>query len=60
MDMLDHMHVDKLTNKELNTIIGGALTAAYITALVRGVTSIVDLGRSLGTILRRMKTKKLC
>ena len=43
-----------LSKEELLKIEGGAISAAYITALVRGINSLLDLGRSLGTALRRV------
>lgn len=48
-----------LEKEELLSINGGS-TAAYITALVRGINSILELGRSLGTAFRRVFTGKIC
>jgi hypothetical protein len=46
--------------RKLKEIIGGTITASYLTALVRGVTAIMDVGRSLGTVIRRLRNGKLC
>lgn len=50
----------KLQNDELLVIQGGAITAAWITAIVRGVNAIMDVGRALGTVIRRAQTGNLC
>lgn len=47
-------------SEQLKQIEGGAIAASYITALVRGVNTIIELGRSLGTAIRRIQTGKLC
>lgn len=46
--------------KELKSINGGAFTAAYLTALVRGVNTILDVARSIGTAIRRIQSGNLC
>lgn len=50
----------RLNDNELKEINGGAISAAWLTAIVRGINSILDLGRSIGTALRRIQTGKLC
>lgn len=52
--------MNKISNQELKNIQGGGLSASLITGLVRGVNTILDLGRSLGTIIRRIQTGRLC
>ena len=43
----------KLDNNALYEIQGGInITASFITSIVRGINSILDLGRSFGTSLR--------
>ena len=49
-----------IKDNELKTVLGGAISATYITALVRGVNAIMDIGRSLGTVIRRIQTRSLC
>lgn len=47
-----------MTKQELLQINGGS--ASLITAIVRGINAVLDLGRSLGTALRRILTGSLC
>ncbi len=49
----------KLDKKELQEIVGGA-SATYINAIVRGVNAILDIGRSLGSVIRRITSGNLC
>ena len=49
-----------LKNEELKNIQGGAITASFITAVVRAVNGLLDLGRSLGTAIRRMQNGSIC
>lgn len=51
----------KLTNQELVTIIGGAgISGALINAFARGLNTILDIGRSLGTAIVRIIKGKTC
>ena len=50
----------KLQKEELLNIQGGSLTGTLITALLKGVSSIFDLGRSLGSAIRRIKYNNVC
>ena len=50
----------KIKDAKLKQIEGGAISASYLTAIVRGINSILDLGRSIGTAIRRIQTGKLC
>ena len=45
----------ELTNKELNLVIGGAISGAIISSVIRGVSVILELGRSFGSALRRVE-----
>ncbi len=49
-----------ISSSELKQINGGAITAAYLTAIVRGINSIMDVGRALGTVIRRLQNGRLC
>ena len=49
-----------LTKEELKLIQGGAIAASMITAVIRGINTILDLGRSLGTVIRRIQTNNMC
>lgn len=50
----------RLTNNELYTIIGGSVTASFLNAIARGITTILDLGRSVGTAIRRIGSNSIC
>lgn len=49
-----------LRDDELKNIEGGAITASWISAIAKGINSILDLGRSLGSAIRRIQTGRLC
>ncbi|MBP3765938.1 MAG: hypothetical protein J6G98_01995 [Bacilli bacterium] len=49
-----------IREEELKQIEGGSLTAAFLTAISRGINSIADLGRSLGSSIRRIQTGRFC
>ena len=45
----------KLTNNESKMIVGGArISASLINSLIRGINSFMDIGRYLGSSIRRM------
>lgn len=61
--MYDHLLVvrsDRMRDEELKQIKGGAITATWISAFARGINSILDLGRSLGSSIRRLQNGRLC
>ncbi len=49
-----------MTTCELIAIKGGGLSGTVISAIVRAFTLALELGRSLGTAIRRSKTKNYC
>lgn len=50
-----------IKEEELKQIVGGAgITAAFLAAVIRGINSIADLGRSLGSAIRRIQTGRFC
>lgn len=49
-----------LRNEDLILVTGGGISAALINALARGFNSIIDLGRSVGSAIRRIKMGKIC
>ena len=49
-----------LSNKELKNINGGGISASIITASVRAINSLLELGRSLGTAIRRIQSGSVC
>lgn len=52
----------ELTKYELLDINGGGfqITATFLNALARGINTILDLGRSLGTVIRRVNGGNIC
>ena len=52
----------KLTKKELLEIDGGSnwITAAFFNAAARGMSTLIDMGRSLGTAIRRVINGSIC
>ena len=51
-----------LNNNELMNVEGGAsyLTASFLNAASRALSTIMDIGRSLGTSIRRMFSGSYC
>ena len=43
----------KIKEEELKNIYGGAISASFITAIVKGLSLLLELGRSVGTAVRR-------
>lgn len=50
----------KLSNNELLLIEGGKTSAALVNSIIRGASLILELGRSLGTAIRRITSRKSC
>lgn len=52
----------KLTNKEMINLYGGAtaITGAFLSSIIRGINIILELGRSVGSAIRRGSGGKLC
>ena len=52
----------ELNNKELMIVDGGSnwLTAAFFNAAARALSTIVDIGRSLGSSIRRAINGSYC
>ena len=50
----------ELSKKESMSLYGGGITAALINALTKGFTFFVDIGRYLGSSIRRIFDNKLC
>ena len=53
------MQMKKLSQKELLVISGGT-SAALITAVVKIFTTVFDIGRKIGSTIRRRSTKNYC
>lgn len=53
--------MNKLSKKEEMALYGGGgITASIINALTKGVSLIADLGRYLGSSIRRIFTNNMC
>ncbi len=50
----------KLEKNELIIIKGGAITSAMLTALARIFGTVIEVGRMIGTSIRRVVKKKYC
>ena len=51
----------ELNNEELMNIEGGAwLTASFLNAASRAISTLVDLGRNLGSAIRRIYDGSSC
>ena len=51
----------ELERKELLSIVGGiSITGTLINAVVRGINAFLDLGRSLGSAIRRISNNNIC
>lgn len=50
----------KLTARQMKNIYGGSITGTMINSLVRGINALLDLGRSLGTAIRRISGNNIC
>lgn len=49
-----------LTKEELQKIYGGAISATLLNAFIRGINTILEVGRSLGSAIRRIIAKDAC
>ena len=50
----------KLTNKELLNINGGAITATMLNAFSRAATTLLKIGQTIGSSIRRAFTRSYC
>lgn len=50
----------KLTKEELILVNGGKVSAALINSILRGASFLLELGRSVGTAIKRIKIGKSC
>lgn len=49
-----------LKDSELKLIHGGSITATFINAIVKGISLIIELGKSLGSSFRRITSGATC
>ncbi len=52
--------MQQLKEEEQKQIIGGAISAAMINNFIKGATFLLELGRSLGSAIRRGRSKNFC
>lgn len=50
----------KLSEQELTSIYGGAISASLLNAFSRAMTTILELGRTVGSAIRRLYSKNYC
>jgi hypothetical protein len=50
-----------MTNEELKHVIGGInITGTFLNSIYRAVNSFMDVGRSLGSAIRRIGSGRMC
>lgn len=52
--------MQELNNNELKCITGGAISGTLLNSIVKAFGMVIDLGRALGTALRRIGENKTC
>lgn len=50
----------ELQKNEMTMITGGGLTSAMLNAISKAVNTVYDLGKQLGSSIRRMVTNQYC
>ena len=50
----------KLEKKEMLEISGGAISGNLLNYVIKGFNTLLDLGRSLGSAIRRLTSNRLC
>lgn len=50
----------KLSKCELLHIQGGAITSSWLNAISRAASTLMDIGRAIGSSLRRVLTRNYC
>jgi len=52
----------KINEMELRSVVGGnvSITSAFISSVSKAIESILDLGRSLGSAVRRITSRNIC
>lgn len=49
-----------MNKEELKNIKGGAITASLLNSIIRGIITICDLGKSVGSAIRRALNGNTC
>ncbi len=50
----------ELDKNQLMEVTGGTITATLLNAIVRGASVFLDVGRSMGSAIRRFFSGKVC
>ncbi len=50
----------KLTKEEELSIYGGSVSSTMVNAIVKGISLLIELGRSLGSTIRRVSENNMC
>lgn len=50
----------KLNEVELYQVQGGAITSTFLNSVARLITTVLDLGRTVGSSIRRIYSKNYC
>lgn len=49
-----------LNKEELLNIEGGSISGTLISAITRGINTVLDMGRSFGNAIRRIGSRNIC
>ena len=50
----------ELNKKELLNVEGGSISGTVINSITRGINTLLDMGRSLGSAIRRIGSGNVC
>lgn len=51
----------ELNKNQLLSVVGGfSISGTFINSIVRGINSFLDIGRSIGTAIRRISSGNVC
>ena len=50
----------RVSDEILINIYGGSVSSVMVNALVKGISLLIDLGRSLGSTIRRVSENNMC
>jgi len=49
-----------LSNKDLCKITGGSIAASLVSEFIKGVSVIIDIGKMLGSAIKRITSNRQC
>jgi len=50
----------RLKNEDLLMVVGGSITATFLNSIARLLTTVIDVGKMIGSSLRRISHKNYC